>query len=183
METIAQIKQKMQQAISVLEEDFRTLRPGRASADLVGSLPVAAYNGNLPLNQVASISANDQGQLIIQPWDKQVMAAAEKAIQDSQLGFSVVNEGTVLRLSLPPLSQERRGEFVKIAHQKAEATRINLRQIRTDALQHATREKAAGTVREDELTRLTKELNDIIDQSNQQTKTLADQKEKELLSA
>ncbi len=182
MQTISQIKQSMQQALALLEDDLRTLRPGRASSDLVASLPVSAYGSNAPLSSVASISANDQGQLIIAPWDKAVTGAVETAIRNSQLGFSVINEGAQLRLALPPLSQERRQEFVKIAGQKGEAARIKLRQIREDAIQVAKREKAAGTVREDELTRLTKDLNEQIDEFNGKVKSVVEQKEKELLS-
>lgn len=169
--------------MAVLGEDLRTLRPGRASADLVGDLPVAAYGGNSPLKQVASISANEQGQLLIQPWDKAVIGAIDSAIRASQLGFSVVNEGAQLRLSLPPLSQERRVEFAKLVTQKGEAARIRLRQIRGDAHQHATRAKTAGEMREDELNRFTKELNDAIDKCNDQVKEVVERKEKELLAA
>lgn len=182
MTSIGQVKQQMEQALSLLQEDLRTLRPGRASADLISTLPVAAYGGTMPLNQCAGVSSNDQGQLVVQVWDKTVAGAVESAIRDSQLGFSVVNEGDQLRLSLPPLSQERRQEFVKLCHQKGEATRIKLRQIRGDAHQVATRAKTAGTMREDELNRLTKELNDTVDSFNNQVKTVVDQKEKELLS-
>ncbi len=183
MQTSSAVKAAMQKTLLILEEDLRTLRPGRASGDLVGSLPVAAYGGSMPLNQVAAISANEQGQLIVQPWDKAVVGAIETAIRDSQLGFSVVNEGSQLRLSVPPLSQERRLEFVKLVHQKGEAARIQLRQVRGDAIQEATREKSAGTVREDDLNRFTKELNELIDQFNTQVKIAVDQKEKELMTA
>ncbi len=182
MSSLTQVKAAMQKTLAVLEEDLRSLRPGRASADLVGTLPVAAYGGTMPLNQVAAISGNEQGQLLIQPWDKTVMAAAETAIRNSQLGFSVTNEGPQLRLSVPPLSLERRQEFVKLVGQKGEAARIQLRQTRADALQEAAREKTAGTLREDDLNRLTKELNELIDDYNRQVKTVVDAKEKELLS-
>ena len=183
MQTSSQIKTQMAQTLSVLEEDLRTLRPGRASADLVGTLPVSVYGSMAPLNSLGGLSANEQGQLIVQPWDKAVLGAIETAIRDSQLGFSVINEGAQLRLSLPALSQERRVEFAKLASQKGEAARIHLRQIRTDAIQTATREKAAGTVREDELSRFTKELNELIDDFNTKVKTAVDAKEKELLSS
>ncbi len=173
----------MQKTLSILEEDLRTLRPGRASADLVGSLPVVAYGGAMPLNQVASISGNDQGQLIVAPWDKAVITAIDTAIRDSQLGFSVVNEGSQLRLSVPALSVERRQEFAKIVHQKGEAARVQFRQIRGESIQEATREKTAGTIREDDLNRFTKDLNELIDEFNKQVKTIIEQKEKELLTA
>lgn len=182
MANIAQVKKQMEQTLSMLQEDLRTLRPGRTSGDLVSTLPVAAYGGTMPLNQCAAISSNDQGQLIVQVWDKVLSGAVETAIRDSQLGFSVVNEGTQLRLSLPPLSQERRQEFVKIVHQKGEAARIRLRQLRSDAHQEASRAKAAGGLREDEFNRFTKELNDTIDSFNTEIKKVIEQKEKDLLT-
>jgi ribosome recycling factor len=182
MQTATQVKQAMQQALASLEADLLTLRPGRASADLVGSLPVSAYGNHMPLNQLASISSNEQGQLLVQPWDKAVMGAVESAIRDSQLGFSVINEGSQLRLTLPPLSQERRQEFVKILHQKGEAARIRLRQIRGDAHQAATKAKSSGEIREDDFNRFIKDLNGLVDEFNQKVKELVDKKEKELLT-
>lgn len=181
--SIARVNEDMEAVIASLNEDLRTLRPGRASADLVGDIPVAAYGGSMPLNQVASISGNDQGQILIQPWDKSVMAAIETAIRASQLGFSAVNEGEILRLSLPPLSQERRQEFAKLVSQKGEAARIRLRQVRGDAHQQATKAKSNGEMREDELNRFMKELNDLIDKYNSQVKSVVEAKEKELLTA
>jgi len=172
----------MEQAVSTLEEDFRTLRPGRASSDLVASLPIASYGSTLPLQQVAAISSNEQGNLIIQVWDKGLLSAVETTIRDSQLGFSVVNDGAGLRLMMPPLSQERRQELVKVAHQKGEATRIRLRQIRSDALHHATKAKTNGELREDDLNRLTKELNQVIEDCNQAVKKIVETKEQELLT-
>src|SRR3990167_8825541 len=111
MESINAVRQGMQRIIDSLTDDLRTLRPGRASAELLTGLPVEAYGQNLPINQVASISANEQGQLIVTPWDKATFAAVEQTIRASQLGFSLVNNGAALVLSLPPLSQERRGEL------------------------------------------------------------------------
>lgn len=182
MNRISQTKKEMQEVILVLENELRSVRPGRASADLIATLPVSVYGGNMPLNQLASTSANEQAQLLITPWDKSSLGAIEKAVRDSQLGFSVVNEGTQLRLSVPPMSQERRQEFVKLVNQKEEVARIRLRQIRTDALQSAGKDKTAGILREDEYTRLEKDLNEQIDDFNKQAKTLAENKEKELLS-
>lgn len=182
MQSIGSVKKQMEETMAVLSEDLRTLRPGRASADLISTLPVAAYDGTMPLNQVASTSSNEQGDLIVQPWDKEVMTAIEAAINSSQLGFSVTNEGEQLRLTLPPLSQERREEFAKIVTQKGEAARIRLRQIRTEAHQQATKAKTSGDMREDELIRFTKELNELIDKQNTQIKEVVIIKEKELLS-
>lgn len=179
---ISEVKKQMEEATAALSEDLRTLRPGRASADLINTLPIAVYDGTMPLNQVAATSSNEQGDLIVQPWDKEVISAVEAAINSSQLGFSVTNEGQQLRLSLPPLSQERRQEFAKLVTKKGEAARIRLRQLRTDAHQQATRAKTSGDMREDELNRFTKELNGLIDKQNSQVKELVATKEKELLS-
>jgi len=180
---IAKVKAEMEAVINLLSEDLRTLRPGRASADLVGDIPATAYGGPMPINQLASISSNDQGQILIQPWDKSTIGAIETAIRSSQLGFSTVNEGELLRLSLPPLSQERRQEFAKLVSQKGEAARIRLRQVRTDAHQKATKDKVSAAIREDEFNRFMKELNDLIDSSNSQIKTVVEAKEKELLTS
>ncbi|MEK7535380.1 MAG: ribosome-recycling factor [Patescibacteria group bacterium] len=172
----------MEKVLQLLEGDLRTLRPGRASGELVGTLPVEAYGSSMPLNQVASISVNEQGQIIIAPFDKGVIAAIDTAIRASQLGFSVVNEGAQLRLSVPPLSQERRAEMVKLVAQKGEAARIQLRQLRGDAHQKATKEKSAGLMREDELSRFTKEIDEAITSFNTKVKDLVERKEKELMT-
>ena len=172
----------MSRVLQVLEEDLRTLRPGRASAELVTSLPVDVYGQKMSIQQLASISNDEQGNLILQPWDKSTIGAVEQAVRVSQLGFSVVNIGDSLKLTVPPLSQERRLEMVKLVGQKGEAARIQLRQIRGDAHQAATKEKTNGTMREDELSRYTKELNDKIDENNKQIKELVERKEKELMT-
>jgi ribosome recycling factor len=180
--SISQTKAQMERIVQVLEEDLRSLRPGRASAELVGDLPVSCYGSVSPLKQVASITTNEQGQLIVQAWDKSVMSAVETAIRASQLGFSVTNDGASLRLSLPALTEERRQELAKLVHQKSEATRVALRQIRTETHQQASRAKTAGELREDELNRLTKELNDTIDRFNDQVRVIAERKQQELLT-
>ena len=176
------VRQDMEKVLRLLEDDLRTLRPGRASGDLVGTLPVEAYGSSMPLNQVASVTANEQGQIIITPFDKAVIGAIDTAVRQSQLGFSVVNEGAQLRLSVPPLSEERRGDMVKLVSQKGEAARIQLRQLRGDAHQKASRDKAAGVMREDELNRFTKEIDEAIAGFNTKVKEIVERKEKELMS-
>lgn len=171
----------MQQTFLLLDDDLRMLRPGRASAELVTNLPIPCYGATSPLQQVAAISADEHGQLQVQVWDKSLLAAVEAAIRASQLGFSVVNDGQMLRLTVPALSQERREEMVKVIGQKGEAARIKLRQIRSDAHQIASKQKSEGQMREDELSRFTKDLNELIDDFNQQIKTTVERKEKEFM--
>lgn len=180
--TISVVKQEMEKVLQLLEGDLRTLRPGRASGELIGALPVEAYGSSMPLNQVASISATEQGSIIVAPFDKALIGAIDSAIRQSQLGFSVVNEGAQLRLSVPPLSQERRVEMAKLVGQKGEAARISLRQLRGDAHQKATKERSAGTMREDEFGRFTKEIDEAIGNFNTKVKELVEQKEKELMT-
>lgn len=181
MLVIEKLKGQMKQVVSGLEDDLRTLRPGRASAELIADLPVSCYGGRSPLQQLAGISNNEQGDLIVQPWDRSIVAVIEAAIRQSQLGFSVVNSGSLLRLGSPPLSQERREELARLASQKGEAARVALRQIRSDAHHQAVKSKSLGQLREDELTRTTKNLNDLIDEFNSQVKVVTEAKVKELL--
>lgn len=172
----------MSQVVNLLFEDLRSLRAGRASSELVGDLPVASYGQTLPLKQLAGISVNDSGQITVALWDRDQIPAAEAAIKDSQLGFSVSSDGSTLRLSLPPLTSERRQELAKLVAQKGEATRVALRQIRSEAHARFGSQKTAGQLRQDDFIRQTKELNDLIDEHNQQVKKLVESKEQELIS-
>jgi len=182
MVAISQAREQMERVIELLSEDLRTLRPGRASAQLVEELPVESYGSQMALKQLATIASDDQGNLIVQPWDKAVIGAIEGAIRSSQLGFAVVNQGSSIRLGLPPLSAERRAELAKLVGQKGEAARIQLRQIRGEVHNASSQSRASGIMREDEFARQTKELNELIDEFNQQVKRIVETKERELVA-
>ena len=166
----------------MLEDDLRTLRAGRASSELVATLAVPCYGSSQPLQGIASISADERNQLLVQVWDKGLMKNAEDAIRNSQLGFSVNNDGTYLHLSLPPLSQERRMEMVKVVHQKGEATRVEIRKIRQNEIQKAENDKKSGAIREDDYKRFVKDADDLIGNLNDQIKKVIDAKEKEVMT-
>lgn len=121
---------KMQKALEAVTREFGTIRTGRASPALVEGLRVEYYGTPTPLKQIASISVSDPKLLIIQPWDLKALPEIEKAILKSDLGFSPLNDGKVIRISIPPLSTERREELAKLAHKQAEEGRISLRTVR-----------------------------------------------------
>jgi len=182
MSLINEIRVQMNKTVAALQDDLRTIRPSRASADLIGTMQIEIYGQKLSLNQLATITVSDDGGIIITPWDRNNLGSIEENIRKSALGFSIINEGQNLRLTLPPLTQERRTEFVKLVSQKGEAARISLRQLRQNAIQELNQAKKTGQIREDEVARSTKQLNDLIDEFNGQIKSLIENKEKELLT-
>lgn len=127
---------RMKKGLEALAREFRAVRTGRATPALIERLTVDAYGQEMPINQVASITVPDARMLVIQPWDKSQMSAIEKAIQKSDLGITPTNDGAVIRLSFPALTEDRRKDLVKQIKKKAEDARVALRNIRRDALEH-----------------------------------------------
>ena len=125
-------KKRMEGALSSLEKDFAKLRTGRASTSLVDSVMVDYYGTPTPLNQIASVSIPDSRTITIQPWDKGAFGAVDKAILKSDLGLNPVNDGKLIRISIPPLTEERRKDLVKIAKKYTEDARISVRNVRRD---------------------------------------------------
>ncbi|MDK2970470.1 MAG: ribosome recycling factor [Candidatus Sumerlaeota bacterium] len=124
---------KMEGALSALDDNFRTVRTGRASPSALDNVHVSAYGSDMPLNQVANVSTPDARTIVISPWDKGQLSAIERAIIAANLGFNPSNDGVVIRISVPPLTEERRKEFVKQAHKMAEEARIAIRHVRKHA--------------------------------------------------
>ena len=127
---------RMGKAIDALRRDLATIRTGRASPSLVERLPVDYYGSSTPLNQLAGISVPEPRLLVIQPWDRGSMAAIEKAIMKSELGLNPTNDGQVVRIAIPPLTEERRKQLVKLVHGHVEDSKVALRNIRRDAMTH-----------------------------------------------
>ncbi|NCB37467.1 MAG: ribosome recycling factor [Erysipelotrichia bacterium] len=126
-------KNKMLQSIEVLKKEYSTMRTSRATPSLLSRIMVLQYGQEVPLQHVASVSAPDPKSLVIQPWDKSVLSEIEKAIQKSDLGLNPQNDGNLIRLPIPPLTEERRNDLVKNAKKKAEEYKVALRNVRRDA--------------------------------------------------
>ncbi|MDN5278004.1 MAG: ribosome recycling factor [Clostridiales bacterium] len=130
---INEAKTKMNQSVEVLKKDFSTMRTSRATPSLLSRITVMQYGQETPLQHVASVSAPDPKSLVIQAWDKTLLGEIEKAIQKSDLGLNPMNDGNLIRLPIPPLTEERRNDLVKTAKKKAEEYRVAIRNVRRDA--------------------------------------------------
>jgi ribosome recycling factor len=149
-EILADADQKMARAVDAMERDFQGVRTGRASTALVERITVDYYGTQTPLNQLAGISVPEPHQIVIQPWDRGVLGAIEKAITKSDIGITPNVDGTVVRLNIPPLTEERRKDLVKIVHKRMEEARVEIRNIRRDANDHLKKEDRDGAVGADE---------------------------------
>ena len=149
-EIIADADHKMGRALDAMDRDLQGVRTGRASTSLVERITVDYYGTQTPLNQLAGISVPEPHQIVIQPWDRGVLGAIEKAITKSDLGLMPNVDGTVVRLNIPPLTEERRRDLVKVVHKRMEDTRVEIRNIRRDAADHLKREERDGEMGADE---------------------------------
>lgn len=147
---IADLKKRMNGAIDVLRREFAGLRTGRASASLLEPLVVSAYGGEMPLNQLGSVSVPEARMLSVQVWDKDLVKAVEKAIRTSDLGLNPAVEGTLIRVPIPELSEERRAELAKVAARYSEAARVAVRNVRRDGMEQLKRLEKDGEISQDE---------------------------------
>ncbi|MEI6040481.1 MAG: ribosome recycling factor [Candidatus Berkelbacteria bacterium] len=179
---INKIGPKMDEVVAKLKEDLQTIRTGKASASLVDNISVSYYGASTPLKNMANVSTPDASLISIQPWDISSLNDIETALRNSNLGFGITNDGRVIRISLPPLTQERRLEFVKLTHQKAEASRIVLRTLREEAWKEIQALEKAGSLTEDDRYRGEELLNKEIADYNKKILELSELKEKELMT-
>ena len=150
-EILKSCEHRMSTAVDILNRDLQSVRTGRASPTLLDRIQVDYYGTPTPLNGVANISAPDPHMVLVQPWDRSMLGPIEKAIQKSDLGINPTNDGQVIRLVLPQLTQDRRKELVKQVHHRAEEARVAVRNCRRDALDHLRKaEKDGGISQEDE---------------------------------
>jgi ribosome recycling factor len=173
-----QAREQMLKAVEVTKRELSTIRTGKATTSLLDTVRVEAYGQHLPLNQVASVGAPEPRLLTVQPWDKSLSAAIEKAILTSDLGLNPANDGTIIRVPLPALNEERRRELVKVVHKLTEEGRIAVRHARTDALGKV---KKLEHVSDDDIHRGEKELQKLHDEAIQQLEALMKGKEAEVL--
>lgn len=172
---------KIDAAIEHFKGELAGIRAGRANPSLIENIPVEAYGSRMKLNEIGTISAPQPTLLQIQVWDASVIQAVVKAIQEANLGLNPANDGQMIRLPLPPLTEERRQEFVKLVHQKIEETKVEIRQIRQDARQGWQSEKEAGTIGEDEFFRREKILQELIDKKSAEVDEMGKEKQEELM--
>jgi len=179
-ETLRDAEQKMRGAVSVTQDDLTSIRTGRANPKLLDRLHVEYYGTPVPLNQLASMSVPEPRMLVIQPFDRGAMASIEKAIQASDLGLTPSNDGTVIRLAFPPLTEERRRELVKLAHDRAEEGRVSVRNVRRHSKETLERLEREHAISEDDLRRAEKELQRLTDQFVADIEERLEHKEREL---
>ena len=180
-EILAGAERKMLRAVEAMERDFQGLRTGRASTSLVERLTVDYYGTQTPLNQLASISVPESHQIVIQPWDRGVLGAIEKAIQKSDIGLMPNVDGAVVRLNIPPLTEERRRDIVKSVHRRMEEARVEIRNLRREAADALKKEERDGDVGTDESRRQLDQLQKITDRVVADVDRLGDAKEQEVL--
>lgn len=173
--------QKMDRAIEALRRDFQGVRTGKASAQLLDIVRVDAYGSQVPLNQVATVSAPEARLLVIQPWDPKMIGPIEKAIQTSELGLNPSNDGKIVRVPIPALTEERRKEFVRMLHKMAEEARVAVRQARKDSNDDIKKRQKDGDLSEDEARREQDDVQKLTDNHVQKIEELLKHKEAEVL--
>lgn len=180
-ETLLEAEEKMDKAVEVAKEDFATIRTGRANAAMFSRIFVEYYGTPTPLQQLASFNVTEARTILIAPFDKSSMTAVEKALRDSDLGVNPSNDGNVIRVMLPALTEDRRKEFVKLARTKAEDAKISVRNIRRRAKDELDRMIKDGATGEDEVVRAEKELEILTKKHVDVIDTVLATKENELL--
>jgi ribosome recycling factor len=172
---------KMQRTVEAMERAFGAIRTGRASTALVERIQVEYYGTPTPLNQIAGISTPDPHLIVIQPWDRSVLSAIERALIKSDIGLTPNVDGTVVRLSVPPLTEERRREMVKQVRRRAEEARVEVRVHRREAADHLKRALRDGTLSEDEERRELEALQRMTDRFTELVDARAERKEAEVM--
>lgn len=174
-------KEKMNRSIEATERDFATVRTGRATPALLDRVKVEYYGSEMPVNQIATVSVPEARQLLISPWDKSVLSAIEKAIFASDLNLTPSNDGSVIRLEIPALTEERRKELTKLLHQKAEEHKVAIRNLRREANEALDKKQKASDISEDEADRGKKEVQKLTDEFIAKVDELVKAKEAEIM--
>ncbi|MEX0800613.1 MAG: ribosome recycling factor [Dehalococcoidia bacterium] len=173
---------RMEKALEALRRDLSTIRTGRASPALVEHLKIDYYGAETPLNQLATISAPEARLIVIQPWDRNSIGAIEKAIMTSDLGLNPNNDGTVIRLAIPQLTEERRKEIAKQVRKRAEEARVAVRNVRRDCHEHIRKLEHDHDISQDDLHRAETELQKLTDDHVKNIDKIGHEKEEEVLA-
>ena len=179
-EVKAACEEKMRKSISALKDEYNGLRTGRASPSLLDKIRVDYYGEKSPLSQVATVSVPEARLIVIQPWDRTQIAEIEKAVRSSELSLNPSNDGKVIRISIPPLTEERRKELAKTAKNMAENCRVSIRNIRRDGIESLKKLRAEGSP-EDAVKKAEEDLQKLTDAYIAQTNKVLEDKEKEIL--
>ncbi len=174
-------EEKMSKTISALNNEYNSIRAGRASAAVLDKIRVDYYGTPTPINQLAAVSVAEARILTIQPWDKSVLGAIEKAIQTSDIGINPQNDGSVLRLTFPPLTEDRRKEIVKTVRSTSEDSKVAIRSIRRDCIDKLKKMQKDSEITEDDLKQGEKKIQDTTDKFIKDIDTIAAAKEKEVM--
>jgi len=180
-EVWAQANERMQKVIEVAKKDFATIRTGRANPAILDRVTVECYGSMMPLNQVANISAPEPRMIVVQPWDKSILASVERAILKADLGLNPTNDGNVIRLVIPQLTEERRRELVKLLKKDAEEKRVAIRNVRRDANDTIKKMEKDGTITEDESKKGIDDIQKLTDKYIAEIDKLAANKEQEIM--
>jgi len=172
---------KMKKCLEALKKEYGSIRAGRALPSLLDKISLNYYNTPTPLNQLANISVPEARLLVIQPWDKSLVADVEKAILKSDLGLTPNSDGNVIRLSIPQLTEERRKELVKVVRKKAEESKVAVRNVRREANELLKAEEKGSRITEDELRIGQEEINDITKDNIDEVDKILESKEKEIM--
>lgn len=181
-EIIQELGQKCEDSIDHLHQEYTKLQTGRASVALVEHIMVDSFGSKTQLIGMASLSTPESNQIVIQPWNRDQMPNIEKALTEANLGMTPQNDGTLIRLNIPPLTEDRRKDLVKLVHQYAEDSRISVRNARHEAINAMKDLEKAKEISEDELRGKEKEVQDNVDGYNQKIEEAAKHKEKDIMT-
>lgn len=181
MANYPQVEEKMNKRVEGFNGELKTIRAGRANAQVLDKVAIDYYGTMTPVAQVGSISSPEPRMLVIQPWDVSVLKEIEKAILKSELGVTPQNDGKVIRLSFPPLTEERRKELVKTVKKYSEEAKVQVRNVRRDAMDDYKAQKKNGEVTEDELKTIEKDIQNLTDKYIKEIDEITQAKEKEIL--
>lgn len=177
-----QTKDKLEKALSYFQQQIASLRTGRANAQLLDGVRVLAYGTQMAINELASVTAPDPQLIIVKPWDKTLLAEIEKAIQSAQLNLNPIVDADLIRIVVPPLTQERRQQLIKVLYQKAEEAKVMIRNIRSEVRREIDKQSGSAGVSEDDIKAAEAELDDLAKEYVAKVEELAAGKEQELSS-
>ena len=180
-DSFAQLKTRMEKAVEDFRKEMAATRTGRASVHMLDSVMVEAYGSLMPLNQLANVSAPEPQLITVQPWDVSQISAIEKAIRNADLGLNPMNDGKLVRVPVPALTEDRRKDLAKLAGRYAEQQRVSVRSVRHDAMEDLKKAEKDGTISQDEQKRLQGEVQKLTDEAVRRVDEALKAKEQEIM--